>query len=165
MTTSAFGKRARSKISLELIARSPTGNIAGTGQAPVDDDPLGTVANAADLDLVGADDARPPADQLDAGARQELAVDGIEAADLGAPVRLQRLPVEARGADAPAEAVRFLEAFGVVGGEAVQLLRDAADVDAGAAERRIFRDRDLDAALRGQTRGPHPAAAGTDDEE
>jgi len=61
--------------------------------------------------------------------------------------------------------VRFLEALGVVGGEAVQLLRDAAEVDAGAAERGVLGDRDTRAALRCHARGPHAAAAGADDEE
>jgi hypothetical protein len=69
------------------------------------------------------------------------------------------------GATVPAEAVRFLERIGVVGREAVQLLRDAAEVDAGAAERGVLRHGDLDAALRRKTRRAHPAAAGTDDEK
>jgi len=130
-----------------------------------DDDPLGTMANAGDLDLVRADDARATAQQDRARARQKVAVDVVEAADLDAPVCLQRLPVERRSADAPAEAVRFLEALGVVGGEAVQLLRNATDVDAGAAERAVFGDRDARAALRRHARSANAAAAGADDEE
>jgi hypothetical protein len=123
------------------------------------------MANAVDLDLVRTDDARTAAHQHGARAGHELAVDAVEAADLDAAVRLQRLPVERRGADAPAEAVRLLEAFGVVGREAVQLLRDAAEVHARPAERRVLGDGDARAALRRHARGANAAAAGADDEE
>src|SRR4029079_1508434 len=122
------------------------------------------VANAIDLDLLGPDHARTAAHQRDAGAGQDLSIDRVEAADLDATSRLQRLPVERRGSDAPAEAVRFLEALRVMRGEAVQLLGDAAEVDAGAAERSVFGDRAPRAALRRHPRRPHAAAAGADDE-
>ena len=53
----------------------------------------------------------------------------------------------------------------IVRGEAVQLLRDAAEVDAGAAERGVLGDGDARAALPGHARGAYAAAAGTDDEQ
>ena len=44
------------------------------------------------------------------------------------------------------------------------LLRDAAHVDAGAAERALLADGDLGAVRRGSSRGRDAAAAGADDE-
>ena len=125
----------------------------------------GTMAHAVDLDLVRADELGPAADHGRSGALEQLAVDAVEAADLRRAPRLQGRPVEARGADAPAEAARLGEALGVVRGEAVQLLRNAAEIDAGAAERRVLGDRDSRAALGGQAAGANPGAAGADDEE
>ena len=130
-----------------------------------DDDALGRVAHAADLDLMRADDARASAQDRDPGADEQLAVDAVQARDLLGAVGLQRRPVEGRPGNAPAEAVRFLEALGVVGGEAVELLRDAAEVDAGAAERGVFGDGDTRAAHGGHARGADAAAARADDEE
>jgi hypothetical protein len=119
-----------------------------------------------DLDAMAVDHARAAAHDRRAGAFEKLAVHGVEPRDLDAAVGLQRLPVErGRVADAPAEARRFLEALVVVRGEAVELLRNATDVDASAAERGVLRDGDARAALRRQPAQAHAAAAGADDEE
>ncbi len=142
------------------------GNVRrGRPAAGRDQDLRGAVGLAVDRHRIRPGEPGPAVDQRDAGVAEQPVVDVVEARDLDRAVALQHLPVEHRRRDVPAEAVRFLERVGVVGREAVQLLRDAAEVDAGAAERGILGDRDADAALRGEARGPHPAAAGTDDEE
>jgi len=58
-----------------------------------------------------------------------------------------------------------MEVVPVVGGVAVKLLRDAADVHAGAAERRRFGQDDPRTPLRRHPRGPHAAAAAAHHEE
>src|SRR6185295_7726358 len=124
-----------------------------------DDDALGAMARARDLDLAASGDPRTTAHDRRAGALDELAIDVVQARDLDAAVGLERLPVERRRfADAPAEARRFVEALVVVRGEAVQLLRDAADVDASAAERGVLGDGDACAALRSWRAAPRRAS-------
>ena len=146
----------------ELGARHFRRNRPASGG---DDDVRGAMANAVDLDFVRADELGPAADHGRSGAFEQLAVDAVEAADLRGAARLQGRPVEARRADAPAEAACLGEALGVMRGEAVQLLRNAAEVDAGAAERRVLGDGDARAALGGQASGANAGAAGADDEE
>ena len=124
-----------------------------------------TVGLAIDLDHVRAGQSRAPTQQLHARVGQQLRVDGVQARDLTGAVGLQQRPVERRRLRLPAEAMRFLEGFGVVRGVAVELLRDATEVDAGAAQGRVFGDRDARATLRRHARGTHAAAAGADDEE
>ena len=83
---------------------------------------------------------------------------------LGA-VGFERFPVERRRGADPAEAVRFLEAFGEVGGVAVKLFRNAAPVHAGAAHFGNFGQRHPGAALRGHAGSADAAAAAADDEK
>ena len=66
-------------------------------------------------------------------------------------------PAERRFADAPAEILRDIEVLAEVRGIGEELLRDAADVDAGTAEAAAFRDCDARAVGRGETAGAHPA--------
>ncbi|MCY1372631.1 hypothetical protein D9M69_598520 [compost metagenome] len=75
------------------------------------------------------------------------------------PVELRR-----RG-QLPAIAFGFLERLGIAGRIAVELLRDAAHVDAGAAELGGLGQRDARAGLRRHARGAHAAAAAANDEE
>src|SRR6185503_2084378 len=76
------------------------------------------------------------------GVAQGLLVDAVEPRDLAVLVRKQRRPVEARFAGGPAEALGDLEILAEMRGVRKELLRDAADVDASAAEAVVFRDRD-----------------------
>ena len=128
----------------------------------------GRVARTVHLDLAGADDPSPAADDLHAGVFEQLAVDRVQAADLGRPVFLEQLPVEHRRpvvVGRPAEAGRFFIGLGIVRGVAVEFFRDAAQVDAGATERCVFGDRHPGTVLRRHARRPNATAAGADDEE
>src|SRR5258706_13500137 len=87
-------------------------------------------------------DAGAPAQDLDAGELQHALVDAVQARDLAVLVGEQRLPVEGRLADVPAVAGGDLEILAEMRGLGEQLLRDAADVDAGAAEQIRLADRD-----------------------
>jgi hypothetical protein len=80
---------------------------------------------------------------LYAGLGQHALVDAIQARDLAVLVGQQRRPVEARLTDRPAEGARDLEVLAEMRRVGEELLRDAADVDAGAAEAIGFGDRDL----------------------
>src|SRR5258708_37264138 len=77
-----------------------------------------------------------------AGELQHALVDAVQARDLAVLAGEQRFPVEARLADAPAVERGGLEILPEVRGVGEELLRDAADVDAGAAEETGLGDRD-----------------------
>jgi len=95
---------------------------------------------------------RPGAMDLDPRLDQHVLVHAVEARDLAVLVPEQRRPVEARlAAQRPAVAARDLEVFSPVRGVGEELLRDAADVDAGAAEAAVLGDRDLRAVGRRDT--------------
>src|SRR6185369_8738178 len=87
-----------------------------------------------DFHFVSAANRRPATKDLDAGQGEHALVDAVQARDLLVLVREQGAPVEARLADGPAEAAGDFEVFAEVGGVGKKLLRDAADVHAGAAE-------------------------------
>jgi hypothetical protein len=112
-----------------------------------------------------ASQPRAAAQDRHAGIAQQLLVDAVQAGDLARTVGLEQRPVETRLAGRPAEAARLLESIGEVRRVAVQLLRDAAQVDAGAAECAALGHRDTRATLRGHARGAHATAAGADDEQ
>jgi hypothetical protein len=99
------------------------------------------------------------------GIAQDPLVDAVQALDLGALVGDQRFPVEAVLAHRPAEAGGVREFLGEMRGIDEQLLRHAADIDAGAAEEPVLRDADARAQLCRDTRRPHPGRAGANDEE
>ena len=101
-------------------------------------------------------------------AAQQIQVDPVQAADFATPVRLQGLPVQARRVPFPAKAVALLKALCKMRGIAVQLLRDATHIDAGAAQTAgagLLGQRHPRAALRGHSRGAHAAAAATNDKK
>jgi hypothetical protein len=102
---------------------------------------------------------------LDAGLAKDVLVDAVEPRDLLVLVGEQRRPVEFRLADRPAEGARDLEVLAEMRGVGKQLLRDAADVDAGAAEAVGFRNRDLRAERRGNAAGANAAGAASYGEE
>jgi len=73
---------------------------------------------------------------------QDALVDAVQARDLAVLVRQQLAPVEDRLGDAPAEIGGVLQFVAEVRRVGEEFLRDAADVDAGAAEAARLRDRD-----------------------
>jgi hypothetical protein len=124
------------------------------------------VALAVDLDRVAVDQLRPAGDERDARIFQQRAVDAVEPRDLFGALCLEVGPVELRRlGQRPAVARGFLERFGVTGRVAVELLRNAAHVDAGAAQLGRFGQPHAGTGLRGHARGAHAAAAAADDEE
>src|SRR6478736_1787355 len=74
----------------------------------------------------------------------------------------KRRPPLARG---PAEALGDLEVFAQVRGVGEELFRNAADVDAGAAEAAGFGDRHLRAVARADAARAHAPRAAADGEE
>src|SRR5689334_16374787 len=78
-------------------------------RASGDQDELRRQVAAADADAVRTGDDGATVEDLDVVSTQRLRVDAAEALDLGEHVVAQRRPVEARVADAPAEAARVVE--------------------------------------------------------
>jgi hypothetical protein len=102
---------------------------------------------------------------LDPGLLQDALVDAVEARDFLVLVGEQRLPVEARLADRPAVGGSDMEILAPVRGVGKELLRDAADVDAGAAEAIGLGDRDARAVARRDAAGANASGAASDGEE
>jgi hypothetical protein len=96
---------------------------------------------------------------------QHVLVHAVEARDLLVLVRQQRRPVEAGLARGPAIRGGDLEVLAEMRGVGEELLRDAADVDAGAAEAVGLGDRDLRAKRGGEAAGANAAGAASDGEE
>src|SRR3546814_19849 len=117
---------------------------------------------AADPDGVRILDGGAVLDHRAAGIGQKSVVDLVEAADLPVLVRDQLRPVEAALADRPAVALGVAEVLAVMRGVGQELLRDAADIDAGAAEIALLGDRDPGPVVRREPARPHPAEAPAD---
>jgi hypothetical protein len=100
-----------------------------------------------------------------AGSFEHALVDAVQARNLAVLVGEQRLPVEVRFAGAPAVGGGDLELLAPMRGVGEELLRDAADVDAGAAERARFGDRDARAIGSGNAAGANAARAASYGEE
>jgi hypothetical protein len=116
-------------------------------------------------DGVGVDQRRLGIDDAHARAVEQAAVDAGEALHLRRDGLLQRAPVMAAHVHVPAEAARILGPGAVLGGLDHQLLRHAADIDAGAAPETPFRDRNLRAVPGRDAPAAHPRRAAADDEE
>jgi hypothetical protein len=97
--------------------------------------------------------------------RQRALVDAVQARDFLVLVGEQRWPVEARLADRPAVSGGDVEILAPVRGVGKKLLRNAADVDAGAAETVGLGDRDACAIRRRDPAGANAARAASDREE
>jgi hypothetical protein len=80
---------------------------------------------------------------LHAGIGQHALVDAVEPRNLAVLVFQKRRPVEAWFPYGPSVTARDLEILAEMRGVGEQLLGDAADVDAGAAEAAVFGDRDF----------------------
>jgi hypothetical protein len=102
---------------------------------------------------------------LNAGLLQDALVDAVEARDFLVLVGEQRLPVEMGLAGGPAIGGGDVEILAPVRGVGEELLRDTADVDAGAAEAVRLGDRDARAVGRGNAAGANTARAASDGEE
>jgi hypothetical protein len=106
---------------------------------------------------------------LDAGVDQHALVDAVQPRDLAVLVPEQRRPVEARlggrRTERPAVGARNLEILAEMRGVGEELLRDAADVDAGAAEAAGLGDRDLRAVAGGNAACAYAAGAASYREE
>jgi hypothetical protein len=107
----------------------------------------------------------PTTENLHPGLLQHVLVDAVEARDLPVLVRQQRRPIEGRFADGPAEGARDGEILAEVRGVGEELLGDAADVDAGAAEAVRLGDRDARAIARRDPAGANATRASPDGEE
>jgi hypothetical protein len=92
-------------------------------------------------------------------------VDAVQAGDLAVLVRQEFPPVEDRLGDAPAEIGGVLQLVAEVRGVGEELLRDAADVDAGAAEAAGLGDRDARAERGRDAAGANAARAAAYREE
>jgi hypothetical protein len=99
------------------------------------------------------------------GVHQDALVDAVQARDLAVLVGEQPAPVEARLGNAPAEIGGVLQLVADVGRVGEKLLRDAADVDAGAAEAAGFGDRDARTEGGGDAARADPARAAADGEK
>jgi hypothetical protein len=104
-------------------------------------------------------------DDLDACLLQIGAIDPLEAADLPIHVADQGRPIEARLADAPAEAFRVVEIVGEAAGIDHQLLRHAAPDDACSADPVLLGHHDLRAVARGDARRADAAGPASDHEK
>jgi hypothetical protein len=107
---------------------------------------------------MGAENGGAAADDLHSGDLQDALVDAVQPRDLAVLVGEQRVPVEVGFAGGPAVAFRDLEVLAEMRGVGEELLRDAADVDAGAAELPRLGDGDA-RAIRGCD-AARPDAAG-----
>jgi hypothetical protein len=102
---------------------------------------------------------------LDACIDQDPLVNRVEARDFPVLVLEQRRPMEARLAGCPAVRPGDLELLAEMRGVGKELLRDAADVDAGAAEAAFLGDRYLGAVAGGNAAGTDAARAAADGEK
>jgi hypothetical protein len=97
---------------------------------------------------------------------EQRSVDAVEPCDFPGALRLEVGPVEERFTrQLPAVAGGLLERFGVAGRIAVELLGNAAHVDAGAAQVGRLGQADAHAGLRRHASGANAPAAAADDEE
>ena len=127
--------------------------------------PAARALGAGHLHGVRVAQGRPSLYQFHAGRTQQVVVRAAQPLDLVGPVLLQALPVQAGRRQVPAEARGVAEVLGELRRMAVKLLGDAADVDAGAAQRGGLRQHHARPALGRHAGGPDTAAAPADDEQ
>ena len=130
-----------------------------------DDDAFGGDALAADVKRVRVEEHRAGIEDRRAGVVEQLAVDGVEAADLLVLGGDQLAPVMRALLDGPAEAGGVVRPGAVLAGLHQQLLRHAADIDAGAAPEAFLGDADAGAMAGGDTGAAHSGRAAADDEQ
>jgi hypothetical protein len=117
------------------------------------------------LDLVFSADRGLAAKNLHTRIHENSLIHPVQAVDLAVLVGDQARPVEARLRNAEAEVGGVLQVVAEMRGVGKQLLRNAADVDAGAAEAVRFGDRDARAERGRDAAGAYPAGAAADGEK
>ena len=122
-------------------------------------------ARLAGLDGAPVEEPGAAAHQGDALRRQIARIDAVEALDVRIALGLQRRPVAAAGLHVETVVARIAEGERDARGVPHDLLRHAADVDAGPAQPVRFDDRRLGAVLGGALRAGEAAAAAADDDE
>jgi hypothetical protein len=125
--------RIRADAQLRVRHRRHRGRAARRDEDVARGEGLGPMRRL-QVDGVAIDQAGPTAQDAHAGIDQQLLVDAVQARDLGRAVGAQAVPVEARFTHLPAVAGGVVQVVSVVRRIAVQLLGDAADVHAGAAQ-------------------------------
>ena len=130
-----------------------------------DDDVLGGDALAADIERVRIDEGGARLEAGGAGVVQQPLVDAVEPADLAVLGGDQLRPVVRPLLDLPAETGGVLGPGAVFAGLHQQLLRHAADIDAGAAPEALLGDGDARAVARGDARAAHARRAAADHEQ
>ena len=100
---------------------------------------------AVNLDFILSADESLAAENGDTGVHQNSLVDAVQAIDLAVLVGEELRPIEARLGGAPAKIGRVLQVGAEMCRVGKELFRDAADVDAGAAEAAGLGDRDAGA--------------------
>ena len=133
--------------------------------AGADDDVLGGDALAADIERVRIDEGGARLEDGRAGVVEQPLVDAVEPADLAVLRGDQLRPVVRPLLDLPAETGGVLGPGAVFAGLHQQLLRHAADIDAGAAPEPLLGDGDARAVTRGDARTAHARRAAADDEQ
>ncbi|MNE45857.1 hypothetical protein D3C80_1401700 [compost metagenome] len=126
-----------------------------------DEDVLGAVLLAVDLDGIGPKQASMGFEQLDAAVDQQVAVDAVEARDLAVLVADQGFPVEIGLLQRPAVTLGLFEVIGEMRAVDEQFFRHAADVDAGAAQVTALGHRHFRPETRGEARSAHTTGTGT----
>lgn len=125
-----------------------------------DENVLGAEALAVHLDAVRIEQTGVTFEQGHPAVHQQVAVDPVEPLDLAVLVADQGRPVELRLAGAPAIGPGLLEVLAEMRAIDQQLLRHAADVDAGATQVATLRHRDTGTEAGGEAGGayaPEPA--------
>ena len=143
-------------------ARGVLAKLGPEGRLLVMDKDPEAIAVATQL---AGEDARVALQQAGAAVDQQIAVDVVEALDFTVLVGNQRGPVEIRLAQAPAKTGGLLEVLGEVGTVDQQLLRHAADIDAGAAQVAALGHRHAGTETGGEACRTNAAGAGTDHEQ
>jgi hypothetical protein len=123
------------------------------------------VHGGADRHALAAREPRALLRERDAVPRQVLGVDAAQAQYVGVATLLQHVPVMTAALDFKAVARRVFDAMREFSRVEHDLLRHAAHVDAGSAERPGFREQRPRAVLGRTLRAGEPAAAAADHDE
>ncbi len=130
-----------------------------------DENLAGRVVFVTDGNGVRVDNCRAIVEGRSFDAVQQVAIDGVQASDLGFLVVTQRRPVEGDVASAPAKALGILEALAVFRRVDVQLLRHAAHIHTGPAHVAVFCDTHTGAKTGGHPGGTNASRPCANHEE
>src|SRR5271165_1329161 len=130
-----------------------------------DDNRFGGDPRADDFDGVRIDEHRPGVEHRRTRAGQQSAVDALQPGDLPVLGGDQLAPVMRPLPDSPAEAGGVIRPAAILASLHQQLLRHAADIDAGATPVTLLGDAHAGAVAGGNPRAPHAGRTATDDEQ